>query len=142
MSRQAIFASLRISSLLFLSLGLVGCHGSSGEDNVDKEKRHILRVAQLTQDYSATTKKRPGSIDDVKNWAVKEDKATEDEFISPRDQQPYGLTSGMMGLSIYEQTGKNGKCFLYSTGTVREVSPEELTRMKNLGSTRRGGPPK
>jgi hypothetical protein len=47
----------------------------------------------------------------------------------------------MTGLTVYEQSGKNGKCFLYSTGTVREVTPDEVSRMKGLATMRRGGPP-
>jgi hypothetical protein len=123
-----------------LAMTVVGCGGPKPATE-DKEKQHILKVVNLAKDYETATNKKPASIKDVQEWALKEGKATEEDFISPRDQQPYGLVHGMTGLTVYEQSGKNGKCFLYSTGTVREVTPDEVSRMKGLANMRRGGPP-
>jgi hypothetical protein len=138
MSRKC---ALRIlgTSLFVLALSLAGC-GGGPKDSVDKEKRHILRVVQLARDYEAATKKKAASLDDVKSWAVKEGKAGDDAFISPRDKQPYGLQNGMTGLLVYEQEGKNGKCFMFTTGSVREVTPGEISRMKGLETKKRRGP--
>jgi hypothetical protein len=125
-------------SLLVLALLLGGCGGSGGS-GVDKEKQHILNVVELAKQYETAAKKKPTSIDDVKTWAVKEGKATEADFVSPRDQHPYVLMSGMMGLLVYEQTGKNGKVYMYNTSSgVREVDPGEISTMKRMESMRRG----
>jgi len=131
--------SIRVLSVAAMCLlMLAGCSRGPAGSGVDKEKQHITHVAELAKDYETATKKKAASINDVKNWAVKEGKGTESDFVSPRDQQEYGFASGMTGLLIYEQTGKNNKVFLFSTGTVREVSPGEVSRMKGLESMRRG----
>jgi hypothetical protein len=92
-------------------------------------------------EYDQAHSKKPASITELKDWAIKEGKATEADFISPRDHELYGLTTGMTGITLYEQAGRNGKVFLYSTGAFREASPEEVSRMKGLANPRRGGPP-
>src|SRR5437016_3303122 len=90
----------RLANGLMLAASLAGCGHSGGGGNVDKEKQHILHVVELAREYEAATKKKPTKIDDVKDWAIKEGKGSDADFVSPRDQQPYGLMEGMTGLLI------------------------------------------
>jgi hypothetical protein len=123
-----------------LALTVAGC-GGGPKPVSDTDKKHFLHVVELSQEYQTANNKKANSITELKDWAIKEGKATEADFTSPRDQETYGLTNGMVGLTLYEQTGKNGKVFLYSTGAFREATPEEVSRMKGLANMRRGGPP-
>jgi len=122
-----------------LAMTVAGCGGPKAMSDADK--KHFLHVVELSQEYQTANNKKANSINELKDWAIKEGKATEADFTSPRDQQTYGLTNGMIGLTLYEQTGKNGKVFLYSTGAFREATPDEVSRMKGLANARRGGPP-
>jgi hypothetical protein len=88
-----------------------------------------MRAVGLLNDYATATKKRPKSIDEVKDWAVKEGKGQEDDFSSTRDKQPYGIAAGaegMGGFVVYEQTGKGGKCYLYRMGQINEIKQDEV----------------
>jgi hypothetical protein len=128
---------------LTLALAIAGCNRAPSADDFEKEKKHLLHVAELASQYSTATKKPPKSIDDLKAWALKEGKATEDEFIALRDKQPYGLASGM-GLIVYEQTGKNGRCYLFQAGAFREVPQAQVADLAKAGArsmTMPKGPP-
>jgi len=86
----------------------------------------MLRVAKLSGEYVSANMKPPSSLDDLKKWALKEGKASEEDFLSTRDQQPYLFSSGgMAGILIYEQTGKNGKCYIYMMGGIHEEDQEQ-----------------
>ena len=45
-------------TLVSLIACLAGCGHSGGGGNVDKEKQHILHVAELARDYETATKKK------------------------------------------------------------------------------------
>jgi hypothetical protein len=121
---------------VILALAIGGCGPPSA--TIDKEKEHILHVRDLASQYTSATKKPAKSIEELKDWAIKEGKATEDDFISTRDKQPYGLVSGM-GVTIFEQTGKNGRCYLLQAGAVREVGREQLPKItEDLGRSMGG----
>ena len=122
-----------------LAAMFAGCGGHKPVNDADK--KHFLHVKDLAFEYEKANNKKATSITDLKDWAVKEGKATDADFTSPRDHELYGLTNGMIGLTLYEQSGKNGMCFLYSTGSFREASSAEVSRMKGMSNMRRGGPP-
>jgi len=124
---------------LFLPLALAnaGCGPSPAGSNLDStEKAHLLHVVALATDYVTANKKQPTSLEELKTWAVKEGKATEEEFSSTRDKQPYRLSSGMGGLQVYEQTGKNGKVYIFMMGGVHEEKMQQAEdtskRMKTV----------
>jgi hypothetical protein len=122
-------------SFVVLAMALGGCGRGSGADD-DPEKRHIRRVVNLAREYAAANKKLPNSIEELKNWAVKEGNAKEEDFISTRDKQPYKISNGgMAGMQVYEQTGKKGMCYIFIQGGVAEMSQEQVANM-----TRQMGP--
>lgn len=128
-------------SLGVLSLAVLGC-GHPSSPKKDAEQKHILNVVQLARAYSDANKKAPQSIDELKTWAIKQEKATDDDFISTRDGQPYILVKAMGGFEIYEQTGKNGKCYIFMMGGVferdRELLPESVKKMSTVGPRKQG----
>jgi hypothetical protein len=104
----------------------------------------MIHVAGLAGQYTMATKKPATSIEDVKAWAIKEGKASEEDFISLRDKKPYGLASGMGGATVFETTGKNGRCYLWQTGAFREVPQaqvEEMGKANAKAMAGRRGPP-
>jgi hypothetical protein len=139
MNRQHAFSILRWLGFSCLAMLLAGCGG--GSDHLDqKEKDHMLQVAKLSGEYTATNMKPPSSLDELKKWALKEGKASEEDFVSTRDQQPYLFSSGgMAGILIYEQTGKNGKCYIYMMGGIHEQDREQaVAQAKRMGGISKG----
>ena len=131
------------ATFLPIALAIVGCSRAPSADDFDKEKKHLLHVVELASQYATATKKPVKSIDDLKAWALKEGKATEDEFIALRDKQPYGLAGGM-GVVVFEQTGKNGRCYLFQAGAFREVPQAQVADLAKAGARSMGmptGPP-
>jgi hypothetical protein len=91
--------------------------------------------------YTNAIKKQPRKIDEVRDWAVKAGKASEDEFASTRDKQLYAIAFTGTGLVVHEQTGESGKCYLLSMGGVSQVTTEEARRLveaQRLGPGARG----
>ena len=150
MSRSRSFSFLGI--LAFLSLAsLAGCRGGggSGADDLNTEQKHIFHAVDLANQYAVATKKQPTSIDEVKDWAVKEGKGSAEDFSSTRDNQPYGIAAiaGMGSVVLYEQNGKGGKCYLYRMGQVNEIKKDEVANaiktaqsMGRPGGMNRGQP--
>jgi hypothetical protein len=133
----------RWTTNLFLILFLTGCQGKSGSRDESAEAQHIGNAWNFCRQYADVKKKRPDSIDDVKEWAVKEGKATENDFVSTRDKEPYGVAPSPMGANqvfVYEQTGKNGQCYMLVRGNATELSREDLDRqIESFQSLNPGG---
>jgi hypothetical protein len=115
--------------LLPLTLAIAGCGGRAPADNLEKEKLHLINVYGLAGQYALAHKKPATSIADVKAWAIQEGKASEEDFLSTRDKQPYGLASGMGGAIVFETTGKNGRCYIFQAGAFREVPQAQVAEM-------------
>jgi hypothetical protein len=98
------------------------------------EVHHIKKAWSLCGAYKANhSGKLPKDIEEVKNWAVQEGKATEEDFISKRDKQPYKVmcTPPPMGfILVHEQTGENGKRLVVpQSGSAVDVTEEEFQQM-------------
>jgi hypothetical protein len=128
--------------ILPLALANTGCGPAApAGSNLDAtEKAHLLHVVALATDYATANKKQPASLEELKTWALKEGKGTEEEFNSTRDKQPYGLSSGMGGIQVYEQTGKGGKVYIFMMGGVHEQMKQQVgdvtKRMQTVGPNR------
>ncbi len=127
MSRSGGVSLLGIFGFSILAMSLAGCRSGTPSGDIDAEKKHIFHVVELVSQYTTATKKRPTKVDEVREWTVKEGKGSEDDFNSTRDKQPYGVsnTEGM-GVIVYEQTGKNGKCYFFRMGNITEMKQEEV----------------
>jgi hypothetical protein len=109
-------------------MGILGCGGASGVKQ-SKEEEHIRKIPGLVNDYQRATKKEPASLEEVRDWAVKEGKAKEEDFVSTRDKELYVIAFTGMGITVCEKTGKDGKCYLLAMGGVSELSAEDAKRM-------------
>jgi hypothetical protein len=105
------------------AIAVVGCGGSqsaqSGSDA--KEAEHLRHASSLVAQYTVAAKKQPTKMEQVRDWAVKEGKATEEDFASTRDKELYVIESTGQGLGLREQTGKNGKCYVMRMGSISEI---------------------
>jgi hypothetical protein len=137
MTRRFCFSILPV--ILPFTLALGGCSRAPSADNFEKEKLHMIKVAGLAGQYTMATKKPATFIEDVKAWAIKEGKATEEDFISLRDKKPYGLASGMGGATVFETVGKNGRCYLWQTGAFREVPQAQVDEMAKANAKAMAG---
>jgi hypothetical protein len=126
-----VFSALRTAlvvsfCLLFLVSGLIGCKGGGpGSQGKDPEEAHIVKVAGLIKDYEdAHNGVGPGDLDQLKDWALKEGKAQDNDFVSTRDKQPYeisvpgGKPKKGVQVSVREAKGKNGLKFMASSGST------------------------
>jgi hypothetical protein len=121
------FVSFSILTILGGALAFItGCGGGSGPEGLSTEQKHIHHAVGIIGEYTQATKKQPKSIDEVKEWAVKEGKGSNEDLTSTRDGQPYGLAAGPGPLVVYEQTGKGGKCYIYRMGQVSEIDKNEV----------------
>jgi hypothetical protein len=121
---------------LILVAWIIGCGGHSGPAE-SPEAAHIGKVGQLINDFKAANSgNNPKNLDDLKNWAVKNGKGADTDFVSTRDHEPYvivplalsrgggapamstGPSTSKGPLIIHEATGKNGKKFV-----VQGVAP-------------------
>jgi hypothetical protein len=121
---------IRISVVIFLpaATGLAGC-GGPAPPKQSKEEEHIRKIPSFVSGYQAAMKKQPDSLEEVRDWAVKEGKAKEEDFVSTRDKELYTIAYTGMGISVRETTGKDGKCYMMAMGGVSEVSAENAKRM-------------
>jgi hypothetical protein len=107
------------------------------------EVHHIKKAWSLCGAYKANHDgKVPKDIEAVKKWAIQEGKATEEDFISPRDKQLYQaqFTPPPMGfILVYEQTGENGKRLVVNQGgSAVEVNEDEFkTLVKSMPKPRK-----
>jgi hypothetical protein len=135
--------SFRIHVMIFsaAAMAVVGCTGASTTIKQSKEEEHIRKIPGLVNGYNMATKKQPASLEDVRDWAVKEGKGTEEDFVSTRDKELYIISTSGMGLMVCEKTGLKGKCYIMAMGAVSEVSAEDAKRMvgdRQLGRGSRG----
>ncbi len=142
MTRRFYFSILPV--ILPFTLAISGCSRAPSADNFEKEKLHMIKVVGLAGQYTTATKKPATSIEDVQAWAIKEGKATEQDFIALRDKKPYGLASGTGGATVFETVGKNGRCYLWQAGAFREVpqaQAEEMAKANAKAMAGNRGPP-
>jgi hypothetical protein len=144
MKRTILTRSSSVMVLVAAGLAAIatGCSSSGGgSGKKPPEAEHMSKIPGFVNDYKSATKKQPASLEEVRDWAVKEGKAKEEDFVSTRDKELYLISFSGMGLMVCEQTGKNGKCYLLAMGGVSEVSAEDAkSRMgeRKLGPGDRG----
>ncbi len=114
--------SLRIGAILLFPF-VIGCGGGS-RPGESPEAAHIGKIAQLITEFkSANSGNNPKNLDELKNWAVKNGKGDDPDFVSTRDKEPYviehqamsrgGATAASRGpLIVHEAKGKNGMKFV------------------------------
>jgi hypothetical protein len=112
--------------LVMLASGGIGCRGGAKPSSQDPEAAHLVKVSDLVQEYkTAHQDNPPGDIEELKNWAIKEGKAEEKDFISTRDKQPYEIVVSPGGgkpkkgapLMVREAVGKDGMKFQSTPGS-------------------------
>lgn len=132
---------------LFFLPAMSGCSrtgGSGTTDSIASEKnRHILQMASLYRTYRDTHNGKPAAtVEVLKEWAQKQPKdqlekiihdPLDEVFISPRDQEPYGIVPpptgrrmGPQGVVVYETKGAGGK-HLVATDTGNINAYDETT---------------
>src|SRR5437899_2757892 len=96
--------SLRRSLVWVLTQGVLilfllsGCGKPKGvAEDESPEAKHLKKASDLCNEYKSAKNKQPTKIDEVIEWAVKAGKATDDDFVSPRDKKPYGIAFNPMG---------------------------------------------
>jgi len=141
MSRNRIGA-VGFSGLLVVAICAGGCSKDSSA-STSAEVQHMRHAAGLVDEYqqAGKKKKRPAKIGEVRDWAVKEGKASKDDFVSTRDKEPYVIAFTTRGLVIHEQDGKNGKCYMLSMGSVSEIPLEDARHLVEQMQLGQGGPP-
>jgi hypothetical protein len=108
-----------------LASGGTGCSGGKNPSSTDPEAAHIIKVAELVKEYeTAHQEVPPGSLEDLKGWALKEGKAQDSDFVSTRDKDAYVLEVSGGGkpkkgsqIMIHEATGKSGKKYTSVAGS-------------------------
>jgi len=130
---------LYISILILSAFAVAGCSRAPSPEDFEKEKLHMIKVAGLAGQYTIATKKPLTSVEDVKAWAIKEGKAKEEDFISLRDKQPYGVAAGMGGAIVFETVGKKGRCYLWQAGAFRQVPQAQVEEMAKANAKAMGG---
>jgi hypothetical protein len=143
MSKSRIRA-VGFSGLLVLAISAGGCgKGSSSDASMSAEVKHMRHAAGLVGEYQQATKKKkqPAKIQEVRDWAVKEGKASEDDFASTRDKEPYVIAFTTRGLVVHEQAGKNGKCYMLTMGSASEIPLEDARHLVEQMQFGPGGTP-
>jgi hypothetical protein len=109
-----------------IALGGLGCSGSGGGGSLANtpEAEHIKKIPGFIMAYKTATKKQPTSLEEVRDWAVKEGKAKEEDFSSTRDKELYVISTGGMGMVVRERTGVKGKCYISQMGGISEVTAD------------------
>jgi hypothetical protein len=111
------------------AMAFAGCGSGSSGVNRAAEDEHIRKIPGFVNDYRTAMKKPPASLEEVRDWAVKEGKAKDEDFVSTRDKELYTIAFTGMGISVRETTGKDGKCYMLAMGGVSQVSAEDAKRM-------------
>jgi len=141
----AIAAGGSVGVILVVGLVYMFIGGSRAPRDLPSEDQHIMKVAALWQSYKSTVGHPPASMEELKGWAKQNAKSKlstsgiddlDKAFISPRDNQPYGLNKtsnqmmgGMNKVLIYEKTGVEGKRLTASTlGSVAALDDTEFHR--------------
>ncbi len=121
---------LRIYGLIGFALPVLvvtGC-GKPSSSEASPEVAHIRNVLLLGREYWTTHNQKTPSIEQLREWAIKEKGATEEDFKSTRDGQEYIIGPGMMGgVLVFEATGKGGVRYGTSPGgNVQEVDEQNV----------------
>jgi hypothetical protein len=121
---------LRIYGLIGFALPIVfvtGCLKPSSSET-SPEIGHIRNVMLLGREYWTTHKQKTPTIEQLREWAIKEKGAKEEDFISTQDGQEYLIGPGMMGgVMVFEAAGKGG--VRYGTnpgGAIQEVDEQNV----------------
>jgi hypothetical protein len=116
--------------LLALVAGPGGCSTAYVPPSDTAEVKHIKKVHELVNEYKQANGKVPANAAELKGWAVKEGKAADGDFVSPRDNKPYVVVTVPMpiGLSVvHEQDGVGGKKLFCNVGSsASEMSADEV----------------
>jgi hypothetical protein len=96
------------------------------------EALQIQKVGDLCLEYRKIKNTLP-TIELLQAWAVKEGKASPEEFTSTRDHQPYVLVQAMQGMVVHEQIGADGELYVL-TPVGRVVLMAEADMQTMLGA--------
>jgi hypothetical protein len=137
----------------FLLISLVSGCGGKLQKADSTEAAHIGKVGQILGQFkTAHQGANPKNIDDLRDWAIKNGKGEDSDFVSTRDKQPYviepmammrmqGMDMGFMAsklpVIVHETTGKNGMRYvLEGSSTLGSEMNEEglkyLTKGKEM----------
>jgi hypothetical protein len=117
---------------LFLFMG-AGCGGSQPKEPA--EASHLNKVGKLSDEYKQEHNgKYPETLNDLHQWAVQNGKASDADFKSTRDGEPYVLEPMGKGgvptkggpVLIREATGKDGKKFVFAGVRADEMGDQSL----------------
>jgi len=110
-SRIVFFGLLVEALVVFCG---AGCSKSTTTGTTDDpEAIHLNKVGELSEEFKkANNGKVPADLKELKTWAVNNGKATDDDFNSTRDKQPYVLRRTGNTVAITEATGKDGKIYV------------------------------
>jgi hypothetical protein len=118
----------------------VGCSKSTTTGTTeDPEAIHLDKVGELSEEFKkANNGKVPADLKELKTWAVNNGKATDDDFNSTRDKQPYDLRKTGNTVTIAEATGKDGKIYVVNPPSGKAA----LVNEKGYRMMLQGKPPK
>jgi hypothetical protein len=125
---------------------LSGCGPRLPDREPVPARTKILKFASLCTAYTASQKKKPSNIEELKSWAKTLNKSELERFgiddlgsafVSPRDNQPYVIVksnrSGPGDVLAYEKTGEGGKHYIVTPmGSALELDEAELQRRLSL----------
>jgi hypothetical protein len=108
---------------------LVGCGGGKIDAKASAEAGHIGNIGKLISQFqTANSGNNPKNIEELKDWAIKNGKAEEKDFVSTRDNEmyviePMGMMKGMpmaakAPVIVHEAKGKDGKKFVLQGGST------------------------
>lgn len=162
-SQTTNFAGLLRVSLLLAASMLFGCGKGGSGPGSSEEAEHIGHVGALIGEYkSANQGNNPKNIDDLKNWAIKNGKAEDKDFVSTRDKEEYviqpmammrgggpstgdnSFMAGKLPVILHEAKGRNGKKYVVqgSSPVGSEMSEEGLNSLTKGRSDKNMKPPR
>lgn len=122
----------------FLLLPVLGCNSSSAPPE-NAEAAHIKKAAAFIPEFAtANNGIPPADIEELKKWAVENGKATDKDFVSTRDGEPYvikvtggGKPKKGSNPIVHEAKGKNGMKYMVNSGAgvANEISDQGLGYM-------------
>jgi hypothetical protein len=106
----------------------------------DAEAAHIGKAGDLACEFDNRHGRRPLDMAEVQDWAVKEGKATPQDFRSTRDGQPYEFLNS--ALVVIEHSGRHGRRFAYHPHMgATEVTEAVLKLLAESGVVKEGARP-
>jgi hypothetical protein len=99
----------------------------------DVEADHIRKAGDLANEFAELHGRSPRTVGELSGWACEEGKARPGDFRSTRDGRPYEFLKH--GVAMAEQTGKDGRRFLYhpAMGAV-ELTEDVLKVLADSGA--------